>query len=72
MQYKYCPISHDVKATRRWNLANWYNITKEIIFFKNCADNEAGRLVPDPFLFFKKAYYELSASGLQLSLNIFW
>ena len=24
-------------------------------FFKNHAENEAGRLVPEPFLFFKKA-----------------
>ena len=22
-QYKYCPISHNVKATRQWNLVNW-------------------------------------------------
>ena len=30
-------------------------ITREIIFFRNHAENEAGRLVPDLFLFFKKA-----------------
>ena len=30
-----------------------------------------GRLVLDLFLFFKKAYYEVKANGLQLSLNIF-
>ena len=28
---------------------------KRNIFFKNYAENEAGRLVPDLFLFFKKA-----------------
>ena len=28
---------------------------KKKIFFKNYAENEAGRLVPDLFLFFKKA-----------------
>ena len=28
---------------------------KIILFFKNCAENEAGRLVPELFLFFKKA-----------------
>ena len=33
--------------------------------------NEAGGLVPDHFLFFKKALYEVKASGLQLSFNIF-
>ena len=33
--------------------------------------NKAGRLVPDLFLFLKKALYEVKASGLQLSFNIF-
>ena len=28
-----------------------------IFFFKNCAENEAGKLGPDHFLFFKKALY---------------
>ena len=46
-------------------------MTREIFFFKNNADNEAGRLVPDLFLFFKKALYEVKASGLQLSFNHF-
>ena len=45
-----------------------YNRTN--IFFKNHAENEAGRLVPDLFLFFKKALYEVKASGLQLRVNI--
>ena len=40
--------------------------------FKNHAENEAGRLVPELFLWFKKALYEVKASGLQLSFNIFW
>ena len=30
-------------------------MTREIIFFKNYTENEAGGLVPDPFLFFKNA-----------------
>ena len=30
---------------------------KKIFFFKNYAENEAGKLVPDRFLFFKKALY---------------
>ena len=42
--------------------------TIEIFFFKNHAENEVRRLVPDLFLFSKKAFY---ASGLQLSFNIF-
>ena len=37
------------------------------IFFKNHAENEA--VVPDLFLFFKKALYEVKASGLQLRVN---
>ena len=41
-----------------------------MFFFKNHAENELGRLVPDLF-FFQKALYEAKASGLQLSFNIF-
>ena len=44
---------------------------KTNIFFQNHAENNAGRLVPDLFLFFKKALYEIKVSGLQLSFNIF-
>ena len=33
--------------------------------------NEAGRLVPELFLFFMKASYEVNAIGLKLSVNIF-
>ena len=35
------------------------------------AENEAGRLVRDLFLFFKKAQDEVKASGMQFSFNIF-
>ena len=42
-----------------------------MFFSKNHAENEARRLVPDLALFFKKALYEVKASGLQLSFNIF-
>ena len=38
-----------------------------MFFFKNHAENEAVRLVPDLFLFFKKALFEVNASALQLS-----
>ena len=44
---------------------------REIFFFKNYAKNEAGRLVADLFLFFKYAQYDVKASGLPLSCNIF-
>ena len=42
-----------------------------MFFFKNHAENEIGAEVPDLFLFFKKALYEVKASGLQVSFNIF-
>ena len=41
-----------------------------MFFFKNYAENEAGRLVPDLSLFFKKVLFEVKASGLQLRFNI--
>ena len=44
---------------------------EKIFFFKNHGENESGRLVPDLFLFFKKALYEVEANGLQLSFNRF-
>ena len=44
---------------------------KRNIFFKNHGENEAGRLVPDLFLPFKKALYEKKASVLQFVFNIF-
>ena len=46
-------------------------ITGEIVSFKNHTKNEARRLVPDLFLFFKKGLYEVKSSGLQFSFNIF-
>ena len=32
-------------------------------FFKNHTEKEAGRLVPDLFLFLKKALYEVKTNG---------
>ena len=46
-------------------------ITSEIFFFKNHAESKAGRLVPDLFLLFNKAFYEEKANGLHLNFNIF-
>ena len=40
-------------------------------FFKNHTENDAERLVPDHFLFFKQALFEVKASGRYLSFNIF-
>ena len=43
-----------------------------MFLFKDHAQNEAVRLVPDLFFFFKKkALYEVKASRLQLGSNIF-
>ena len=42
-----------------------------MFFFENHGEYEAGKLVPHHFLFFKKALYEVKASDLQLSFNIF-
>ena len=36
---------------------------------KNYAKNEAEKLVPDRFLSFKKALYQVKASGLQLDFT---
>ena len=43
----------------------------KIFSFKNHSESEAGGLVPDVFLFFKKALYEVKTSGLKLSFSIF-
>ena len=34
-------------------------------------ENKAGKVVPDLFLFFEKALYEVKASSLQLSFDKF-
>ena len=50
-----------------------YNMTN--IFLKNLygkAENQAGWLVLDLVLFFKKALCRVKASDQQLSFNIFW
>ena len=46
-------------------------ITRENFFFKNHAETESRRLVPDLFLLFKKALYDVKASGRQISFHIF-
>ena len=46
-------------------------MTRYKFFFKDHAENVAGRLVSDLFLFFKKALYAVKVSGLQCSFNIF-
>ena len=48
-----------------------WNTIRKIFFLKNHAENDAGRLVPDLFLLFKKVLYEIKVSDLLLSFNIF-
>ena len=60
LQKTYCPISHELKTTKHWNLVNGENHT----------GIEAVRLVPDLCLFLI-ALYEVKASDLQFSYNIF-
>ena len=45
---------------------------KRNILFKNHVQNETRMLIRKLFLFFKRAFYEERAGGLQLSFNIFW
>ena len=52
-------------------LNNKYIKYKKYFSSKNHAENEAGILVPDLLFFLKKTLYEVNASGLYLSFNIF-
>ena len=49
----------------------YYHLLLSIIIFKNHAENKAGRLVTDLFLFCKKSLYDEKSSGLQPSFNMF-
>ena len=55
--------------TLKFGKVKEYN--KRNIFVQNLAEDEAGRLDSDLFLFFKKALFEVNTSGLQLSFNQF-
>ena len=46
-------------------------MTRKIFFFQNHAENELRGLVPDLFLFFKKALRKVNASGAQLVFTVF-
>ena len=64
-------MSHKLKAPRQLNLVNSRNMKRETFFYKYPAENEAERLVPDHFLFFKKPFYKVKASVLELGFIIF-
>ena len=68
LQYTNYPTSHEEKTMKFGQVIEYSKINT---FFKNHGENEAGRLVPDTFLLFKKALYEVKASIMQLTLNIF-
>ena len=59
------------KSNQTMKFGQFIEYYRSNIFFKNYAKNELGRLVPDLFLFFKKALYEVKANALRLSFNIF-
>ena len=62
-------ISHKKKAMKFGQVIEYSKINT--FSSKNHEENEAGRLVPDIFLF-KKTLYEVKASDLHLSFNMFW
>ena len=43
-----------------------------ILFSKNHAEDDAGRLDTDLFLFFKRVLYKVKANGQHFSFNTFW
>ena len=59
------------KGNKTLKLGQEENITRKKNSFKNHAKNEGGKLVSDLVLFFKNVLYEVKASSLQLSFNIF-
>ena len=65
------PNTSQSKSNQTRKLGQLKEEKRAIFFFKNHAENEAGTMVPDLFLFFKEALHEVKASGLQLSFNIF-
>ena len=69
LQYRYCAISHKVKATRIWS----DEIIKQEKYFSSKIMQKMweGDESQTSFCFFEKALFEVSASGLQLSFNQF-
>ena len=65
--YTYWPISQEVKAMRKINLFNWYNI----IFFQNRYRKWERETNYRRLLVFKKALWKVKASGERFIFNIF-
>ena len=49
------PIISQSKGNQKMTFGLLIDITRELLFFKNYVENEAGRLVLDLFLFSKEA-----------------
>ena len=64
------PNTSRIKDIQTMKLGELIEYNKNM-FLKNYAENETERIAPDLFLFFEKALYEVIASSLQLSFNIF-
>ena len=57
------------KYNQTMKLGQLIEYNKRNIFFKNCTENEVGRMVRHLFLSFKKAYYEVKVKRLKLSFD---
>ena len=72
---KFQPIRHilsnisQTKSNQTVKFGQLIEYNQEIIFFGNHAKNDAERLVPDLTFSFKKALFEVKASGMQLSFS---
>ena len=67
-------VSFNIYNITTWLTSNYktMNFVQSIRYNKrNVFFKKSSRLVPDLFLFFKKALYEIKASGPHLSFNIF-
>ena len=65
------PYISQSKGNQTMKFGQLIEYKKIIFFFKNHAENEVRRQVPDFFLFFKKALFKVKASGRQFSFNVF-
>ena len=60
-----------IKGNQTVKYSQLIKFSNRNIFSQNHAENEPGRIVPELFLFYKKALHKVKASCLQLSFTIF-
>ena len=70
-QQPFCPISREVKKNQTMRFSQLIEYKERNIFFRNHAENEAGKLVPDLLLFFEKALYRIKENAKTLVLMYF-